>query len=115
MPRLLQFVLALMGWMVLSMVSPAEGLLLAPGLAVFMACLSVVLWERVVAPAEARLRRTPAPSFTSLDDAPLWPAPRPGGPAWARLDTWPAPAPHRAGGARPPRLRRRWSTTAPLF
>jgi hypothetical protein len=54
---LLRLVLALLGWLVLLFITPVETMLRAPGFAILMTCLSVLLWEFVVAPRMGRHRR----------------------------------------------------------
>ena len=51
---LLRLVLALAGWITLSVAGFTEGDNLAPGFAVFMAFLSVMLWDGIVGRFEPR-------------------------------------------------------------
>jgi len=51
---LLRLVLALAGWITLSLTGFPEGGNLAPGLSIFMALLSVMLWDGIVGRFEPR-------------------------------------------------------------
>jgi len=50
---LLYLVVALFAWMGFALFSP-EGAVLTPGFLILMACLSVLVWERVVVPMQRR-------------------------------------------------------------
>jgi hypothetical protein len=94
---LLRLVLALLGWLVLLFITPVETMLRAPGFAILMTCLSVLLWEFVVAPRMGRHRRRATlrkprrgPVYhplSSFIEAPVA-APPPRGPARAAM-SWP--------------------------
>ena len=78
---LLRLVLALLGWTLLLLMAPAETLLRAPGYAILMTCLSVMLWDYVIEPAASRRRRRlarathrPPPVFIPLSAFPDVPA-----------------------------------------
>ena len=62
MPSLLLYlVVSLFAWMGFALVGSSGNTTLAPGFLIMMACLSVVVWDRVVAPMMRRMEARRAP------------------------------------------------------